>query len=195
VPVTFIVNVHVLLVAIVPPVRLANPELATAVAVPPQVFVNPFGVATTSPAGSVSVKATPVSATAFATGLVIVKVNEVVPLSGMPAAPKAFAIEGGAITLTLAEAVPPMPPSVEATLPVVLFFVPAVVPVTFTANVHDELCASVAVARLTAPAPAVAVIVPLPQVPDKPLGVETTSPAGSVSLKAMPLRLVVVLLF
>jgi hypothetical protein len=39
----------------------------------------------------------------------------------------------------LAEAVPPVPPSVEVTAPVVLFFVPAVVPVTFTEKVQELL--------------------------------------------------------
>ena len=43
--------------------------------------------------------------------------------------------------------------------------------------------------------PAVAVIVPAPQVPVRPFGVEITRPAGSVSLKPTPVRAVVVLLF
>src|SRR6266567_1017391 len=128
VPVTFTVNVQLLLTAIVPPVSETLPEPATAVAAPPQVLVNPFGVATTMPAGNVSVNATPVSATAFAPGLVMVKVSEVVPFSGRFAAPKALAIDGGATTLMLADAVPPVPPSVDVTFPVVLFCVPAAVP-------------------------------------------------------------------
>jgi hypothetical protein len=41
----------------------------------------------------------------------------------------------------------------------------------------------------------VAVIVPPPQLPVKPLGVETTKPAGNVSLKPIPPSVVVVLLF
>ena len=53
----------------------------------------------------------------------------------------ALAIDGGATTLTLAEAVPPVPPSVEVTLPVVLFCCPAAMPVTFTENVQEVLCA------------------------------------------------------
>jgi len=131
VPVTFTVNVQVEFTAIVPPVNDALPDPATAVPVPPQVLVRPFGVATTSPAGSVSVKATPASATVLAAGLVIVKVRDVEPFRGRLAAPKAFAIDGGATTAMLAEAVPPVPPSVEVTFPVVLFLAPAVVPVTF----------------------------------------------------------------
>src|SRR5260370_14199384 len=119
--VMFTVTVQVLLAATVPPVSEILPEPATAVATPPQVLVSPLGVATTSPAGKVSVKATPVSATALAPGLVMVKVSEVVPLSGRLAAPNALAIDGGATPLILAEAVPPVPALVHVTFPVVFF--------------------------------------------------------------------------
>ena len=104
-------------VATLPSVRLTDP--AVAAAVPPQLLVNPLGIATTRPEGNVSVKATPVSATVLAAGLVMVKVSEVVPFSAMFAAPKALAIDGGATTAMLAEAVPPVPPLVEVTFPVV----------------------------------------------------------------------------
>src|SRR5258708_1414451 len=170
-------------------------EPATAVAVPPQVFESPLGVATTSPVGRVSVKATPVSATVLAAGLVMVKVREVVPFSGMVAAPNALAIDGGATTMTLAEGVPPVPPSVEVTLPVVLFCWPAVVPVTFTAKVQEVLCARLPPVRLMTFVAWVAVIVPPPQLPVSPFGVEITRPAGRVSLKPTPVSVVVVLLF
>src|SRR4029077_8236117 len=149
----------------------------------------------TIPAGSVSVKATPVSATALAAGFVTVKVRVVEPFRGIAAAPKALAMEGGATTLIEAEAVPPVPPSVDVTLPVVLFCVPATVPVTFTENVQELLAGIVPPERLITLVPAVAVIVPAPQVPVRPFGVETTRPAGSVSLKATPLNAVVALLF
>jgi hypothetical protein len=195
VPVTFTVTVQLLLAAMVPPVSEMLPEPATAVAVPPQVLVSPLGVATTSPAGKVSVNATPVSATALAPGLVMVKVKDVVPFSGIAAAPKALAIDGGATTLIEADAVPPVPPSVDVTFPVVLFCVPAAVPVTFTANVHDVLCAREAPDRLITFVACVAVIVPPPQLPVRPFGVETTKPAGNVSLKPMPFSVVPVLLF
>jgi hypothetical protein len=92
--------------------------------------------------------------------------------------------------VTLAEAVPPGPVWVELTLPVVLFFVPGVVPVTFTLKVHEALVASVAPVKLTAPDPAVAVIVPPPQLPLSPFGVETTRPAGSASAKPTPVNVV-----
>jgi hypothetical protein len=187
--------VQVLVAATVPPVNDMLPEPATDVAVPPHVLVRPFGVATTIPAGSVSVKATPVSATAFAAGLVMVKVSDVVPFNGTFGAPKALAIDGGATTLMLADAVPPVPPSVDVTFPVVLFLVPAVVPVTFTANVHEVDDARVAPVRLTTFVACVAVIVPPPQEPVRPFGVEITSPAGRVSVNPVPVSDVVVLLF
>ena len=73
-----------------------------------------------------------------------------------------------------------------------MFFTPAVVAVTLTENVHDDPAAGEAVSvppeRLTAPLPAVAVIVPAPQVPARPLGVEITKPAGKLSVNATPLR-------
>src|SRR4029078_8691776 len=79
-----------------PPARVALDKLAeaapaTAVAVPLQVFVNPFGVAANSPAGRLSVKATPVSdENVF--GLVRVKVSDVMLSSGIVPSPKAFVI-------------------------------------------------------------------------------------------------------
>src|SRR5439155_23814345 len=100
--------------------------------------------------GSVSVKPTPVSvslgwtdrprflapagcpcgpAVSAPFGLVMVKLSEVVPWSGIVAAPNDVTIDGGAITSRLADAVFPLPPSVEVTAPVVLLLTPAVVPV------------------------------------------------------------------
>jgi len=49
-----------------------------------------------------------------------VNVSDVVPFSGIVAAPNALVIEGGVATVRLAEAVLPVPPFVEVTLPVVL---------------------------------------------------------------------------
>ena len=131
----------------------------------------------------------------FAAGLVMVKVSDVVAFCAMLVGLNTLAIDGGATTLRLAEAVPPGPPSVDVTLPVVLVFVPAVVPVTFTENVQELLAAMVPPERLIVPVPAVAVMVPPPQVPVRPLGVETTRPAGSVSLNATPVSAAVVLEF
>src|SRR5260370_25587509 len=120
----------------------AIPVGGVVVNVPPQALAEEL--ATVSPVGSVSVKATPVSGTVLAPGLVMVKVSDVVVFSAMVAGLKALAIEGGATTVMEAEAVPPAPPSVEVTLPVVLFWSPALVPVTSTENVQPLLAARVA---------------------------------------------------
>src|SRR5450631_4313111 len=192
VAVTFTLNVHEVFAASVPPVRLTVFEPATAVIVPaPQVPVSPFGVETTSPAGNVSVKLIPVTAVA-ALGLLIVKLSEVVPLAGIFPVPKTFEIVGGATaaTVRVAVAVKPVPPSTELTVPVVLTFDPAVLPVTLTLKVQEPLTAIVPPARLTLPEPATAVIVPAPQVPARPFGVETTTPAGSVSVTLTPVNAV-----
>src|SRR5947209_18213922 len=154
------------------------------VSVPPQTVAE--ALATVSPVGNVSVKATPVSGSTFAAGLVMVNVSEVVAFSAMDEGVKTFAIDGGASTLMLAVAVPPVPPSVEVTFPVVLLCNPAAMPVTFTENVQEALAAIVPPLRLITFVPCVAVIVPPPQEPVRPFGVEITRPAGSVSLKPTP---------
>ena len=189
-PVTVTLNWHWLLTAIVAPVS-AIPVGAVVVSVPPQTVAVAF--ATVSPVGNVSVKATPVSATVFAAGLVMVNVSEVVAFRAMLLGLNTLAIDGGATTLMLAEAVPPVPPSVEVTLPVVLFCKPAAIPVTFTENVQEELAAIVPPLRLMTFVACVAVIVPLPQEPVSPFGVEITKPAGRVSLKPTPVSAVALL--
>ena len=97
---------------------------------------------------------------------------------------------GAAPTVSGAEAVPPGPPSFEVTALVVLFFTPALVPVTFTLKEHIAPPASVAADRLMLPLPAVAVIVPPPQEPVSPFGVATTSPLGKASLNPTPVSAV-----
>ncbi len=119
-PVTVTLNWHWLFTAMVAPVS-AMPVGAVVVSVPPQTVAE--ALATVRPVGNVSVKATPVSATMLAAGFVMVKVSDVVAFSAIVDGLKTLAIDGGATTLTLAEAVPPVPPSVEVTLPVVLFCV------------------------------------------------------------------------
>ena len=188
-PVTVTLNWHWLFTAMVAPVK-AIPVGAVVVSVPPQTVTEAF--ATVNPVGSVSVKATPVSGSTLAAGLVIVKVNEVVAFNAIVEGLKTLAIDGGASTLMLAVAVPPVPPSVEVTLPVVLVCKPAAMPVTLTENVQEPLAAIVPPLRLIVFVPAVAVIVPAPHVPVRPFGVETTSPAGSVSLKPTPVSATVV---
>ena len=102
-----------------PPVSEMDPEPAAAVTVPPQLLVKPFGVATTRPAGSESLNATPLRASVVF-GLLMLKVSDVELFRRMLAAPKALVIVGGVATVRLAEAVFPVPPLVEVTLPVVL---------------------------------------------------------------------------
>jgi len=127
-------------VAIDPPVRLIEVELAAAVTVPPQLLVTPGVEATCRPFVSVSLKAIPFSALVLLAGLVIVKVKVVVPFSEIAAAPNAFEIVGGATTLSVAVLLAvPVPPSVELIAPVVLLASPSTVPVTFTVKVQDEL--------------------------------------------------------
>ncbi len=191
-PVTVTLNWHWLFTAIVALVN-AIPVGEVVVSVPPQTVAE--ALATVSPVGSVSVKATPVRGSTFAAGLVMVKVSEVVAFRLIVEGLNTLAIDGGASTFTLAVAVPPVPPSVEVTFPVVLVCSPAAVPVTFTEKVQELLAARVAPERLITFVAWVAVIVPLPQEPVRPFGVETTRPAGKVSLKPTPVSVVVVLLF
>jgi hypothetical protein len=91
-------------------------------------------------------------------------------------------------TVIWAEAVPPFPASVEVTALVTLFCTPEPEPATFTAKVHEALAARLAPDRLTLFEPAAAVIVPAPQLPVNPLGVDTVSPDGKVSVKPMPFK-------
>lgn len=100
----------------------------------------------------------------------------------------------GSFTSTLAVAVLPVPPLVELTV-TVLVFRPVVVPVTLREKVQEALPAKVAPDRLTVPEPAVAVIVPPPQLPDRPLGLATVKPEGRLSVKFTPVREVDVLGF
>ena len=191
-PVTVTLNMHWLFWLTVAPERLMVVGLVV-VNVPPQTVAEEL--ATVSPVGSVSVKATPFRAVVLAAGLVMVKVSEVVPLSGIELGLKALLSVGGTITLRVAEAVPPVPPSGEVTLPVVLFWSPPAVPVTLMEKVQDELAARLAPARLMTFVPCVAVGTVVQVLPLRPLGVEITRPAGSVSLKPIPDNETVVLLF
>jgi len=73
-----------------------------------------LGVEITSPAGSVSVKATPERlwvTLLFRT----VKLSDVEPFSGMLAAPNDLVIAGGAVEVTVALEVLPVPPLAELT--------------------------------------------------------------------------------
>ena len=121
----------------------------------------------------------------MALGFVTVKVSVVVPFSGIVAAPNALVSVGGAVTVRVAVEVLPAPLSVAVTV-TLLTFEPPVVGVTCTLKVQEAEAARVAPDRLTEDEPAAAVIVPPPQVPVRPFGVETTRPAGNVSVNATP---------
>ncbi len=120
------------------------PLPAVAVTVPPQVLLTLGVLATTSVAlpappltGSVSLKVTPLrSAVALVFGLLIVKVTVLVPFFGMLVGLNALLIVGGPTTVKFAEAVFPVPPLPEDTLPVVFVYWPAVAPVTVTLTTH-----------------------------------------------------------
>ncbi len=182
-PVTVTLNWHWLLVLMPAPDNVI-PVGEVVVSVPPQGVAVPF--ATVRPVGSVSVNPTPVSATGFPAGLVMVNVRDVVPLRAIVEEPNAFAIEGGASTASLAVLlVLPAPVSAELMAPVVLDLVPADVPVTFTPMEHEPPDASVPPVKLMVPEPAVYDGVPL-HVLLAPFGEDTTKPAGRLSVKVTP---------
>src|SRR5262249_8410842 len=157
--------------------KLSVVSPALGVKVPPQEVLAPGVAATCNPEGSESVNATPVSDT-VELGLVMVNVSVVVPLRAMLDEPNPLLIEGGATTVMLADAVLPLPPLVEVTLPVVLFFIPAVVPVTSTITVQVPLAEMVPPLNESEVSPAAGVKVPPQEVLE--LGVlATTNPAGS----------------
>lgn len=120
-PVTLTLTAQVALPASAPADRLTLVAPAVALAVPPQVLLSNGVDATTRPTGSVSVNASAES-TLLEFGLVMLKVSDVVPFSGMLSAPNDFVIDGGAATLRLAVAVLPVPPLVDVTAPVVLVY-------------------------------------------------------------------------
>ncbi len=176
-----------MLAARVPPEKLTEDDAGFAIRVPElHDCVAPLGVATSRPAGRISLKAMPVRGEALAPGFVRVKVRVVDPFKGTVGAENEAPSVGAAADFRLADAVLPVPPFVEVTAPVVLRKDPATVAVTFTANVQELPAAIVAPASATLPLPDVAVIVPPPQEPDSPLGVATTNPVGNVSIKATP---------
>jgi hypothetical protein len=172
---------------VAPKTAILPPPAAAVIVAPAQALETPFGVAITRPDGSVSLKPTLLNE-AVAFGFVRVKVRPKVLFGVVPAKLKFSPIDGGKTTATLANAVPPLPPSSEVTAPVVLFWTPVAVLVTFTLNVQDAFVDRAAFVRLIVLLPALAAIVPPLHEPLNPTGVETTSPAGSVSLKLTPLK-------
>lgn len=180
-----------------PPVKETVPEPAVAVAVPPQVFTRPLGFARTRLAGKLSVNPTPLSCTVFDAGLVMLMVRVATPPGAMVMGLNDLVIAGGATIVSPAVLlVAPVPASVEVIAPVVLSFVPAVVPVTATVKVQDDPADGEAVNvppdRLTLLLPAVAVIVPPPHEPVTVGVAATNNPAGRLSANPTPLRPLVV---
>src|SRR5579871_888525 len=160
----------------------ADEEPLAAAAVPLHVLFRLLGAATIrvpGVAGKASVNLVPVSVR-FWLRLVTVKVRLVVAPKGIVALPKALAICGGRMIVRLAEAVLPLPASVESMV-TLLLKTPSVVPCTFTKMVHVA-SGSEGFEKLIVPAPAVAVTTP-PQ-PFTTLGVAaTTKFVGNVSVK------------
>ena len=189
VPFTFTITVQEPLTASVAPDRLTlfAPAFAV-VALPVHAFETTGELASTIPAGKVSLNPTPVSASVFAAGFVSVNVKVVPPFNGILAAPNALVIEGGARTVILADAVAPVPPSTDTTALVVLVTVPVVALVMFTANVQALLSANVAPDKLTLFDPGVAIMLPAVHAPVKPFGFATVTPAGNVSVNPTPVR-------
>ncbi|HEV3265425.1 MAG TPA: hypothetical protein VG014_07865 [Acidimicrobiales bacterium] len=95
VAVTLTEKVHVAPITNVPPIRVTEFDPAIAVTVPPHDPDRPFGVETTNPAGKVSVKATPVMSAKLVTGLVMVKVSVVDPVSAIVRSEKDLEMTGG----------------------------------------------------------------------------------------------------
>ena len=156
------------------------------VTVPPHTGALALG--TVSPAGSISVNATPVEGLApLAAGFVIVNVKLLIPFTDTTEGINALVNSGGASTNRLAVDASPVPPSREVTAPVVFILFPEVVPVTFTEKVHGVPTNTNPCDKLMVLDPAFAVICAIPpQVKAymRLLGLETTNPAGRVSVNA-----------
>jgi hypothetical protein len=152
------------------------------------------------PPGRESVKATPLSALTVL-GLATVKLSVLLLFNATLLGLNDLLMVGGATTISVSEAVPPVPPSVELTVPVVLTCAPALMPVTLTENVHDEPAPGEAVKVPPDKATVdgvpggllmVAVMVPLPHEPVTVVDANFT-PAGRVSMNAIPLSALAVL--
>ena len=187
IPVTFTENVQFTPAFRFAPVRLIVVDPGTAVIVPAsQLPVTTLGLETTKPPVKVSVKLMPVKVP-MAFGFVTVKLKLVVPPTGMVAAPKLFVMLGGPSTVMLAVPAVPVPPSGELAC-TELFTTPAIIPVTFTVTVQLNPALRFPPVRLIEVDPDTAVTVPPLQAPLTPLGLATTKPPVSVSVKLMPVN-------
>jgi hypothetical protein len=168
----------------VPPLKLivVAPAAGANVGEPQPLVVAPGVVFTCIPVGNVSLTATPVRLTVF--GLVIVSVRVAVAPSGVLVGLNDLAIVGGLLTGRVAEAVRPVPPFVELTLPVVLVATPAVLSVTLPVIVQLLLVLMVLAFKLKVLVPTPPPVSPPEQVVVR--AVETVIPAGKVSLTVTP---------
>ncbi len=184
VPVTLTETMHEAPAASDAPDRAMDDEPTMAPIVPPgHELLAAAGDATTTPAGSASMNEMPVSV-ALAFGLLMTNDNDVDPPSGTEEVPNDASSFGGATIVIDAVAEAPVW-SLELTVLVVLTSVPAAIPTTFSENVQEEPPAIAAPDRAIELEPSMAVIVPPPHDPLRPLGVATRKPAGSVSTKAI----------
>lgn len=183
-PVTVTLNVHGVPTATVAPESVIALVPKKVCSVPPHTVE--VALATVSPVGSVSWNATPVSETVLPVGLVMVNCSDEVPFTAIVEGLNAFAIEGGATTLIGTDVVPPDPPSVDVTALVLLVWLPAAVPVTFTFNEQFAPAASVTPESENVCAPTTAVNVPPQLMLFAPAA--TARPEDNVSVKPMPLK-------
>lgn len=115
----------------------------------------------------------------------MVNCSEEVPPTAMVAGLNTFAIDGGATTLMVTVVVPPDPPSVDVTALLMLVWLPAAVPVTFTFNEQFAPAARVTPESENVCAPTTAVNVPPQFRLFEP--VATARPEDKVSVKPIPL--------
>lgn len=175
--------------AIEPPLRVIEVALAVGAKVPPQVLVAPGVPATTRPLGKLSTTPTPVRAMVLEAGLVIAMVRTELVLTGTLVGAKALVMVGGATTTKVAEAVVPVPPLVELTVPVVLTLLPAVDGVTVAVTVQVPLAA------MDAPLRTIDVVVEVATEPPVQLVATPVCvmPEGKPSVKPTPVTVVEVL--
>jgi len=108
-----------------PPVNVMVDEPGFAVTVPSQLLLRLLGLAITKPAGKLSVNEIPVRVTSefgsveLLFGLLMVKLNRVIWFVVIVSGRKSLLMVGGKATPKVADAVPPVPPSLEFTAPVV----------------------------------------------------------------------------
>jgi hypothetical protein len=163
------------------------PEPAVAVTAPPHVSVKPFGVATTTPAGKLSIKVRPVTATPSL--FVILKVSvEMPPGTILFGVKLLLKLGAGTAATNVAVAAAPVGRPVAVIVVVTLVNVAAISVWTFRLRVQLAPAARLGIVMLTEvePAEAPATVVPAGQLVVRPGAAATARPAGRVSLNAIP---------